>query len=145
MKDEYMRRLILCINRIDGKYYDMAKNCFIGENEVAVLYSLSDGCEHSQKSICDEWLIPKTTINSVIHKMLKEGYVQITSLAGREKMLALTQDGKDYAKKILIPLRKAESYALDKTLEAFGPSFIDAMEAFTKYLEQYNELNNDNG
>ena len=39
----YIERLARCITRIDGKYYDLAKSCSAGENEVYVLYSLAGG------------------------------------------------------------------------------------------------------
>ena len=80
MIEDCVRRLVLCINRIDGKYYDLARDNSAGENEVAVLCTLADGGVHSQKSICEEWLIPKTTINTVVHKMLGEGLVKVRHL-----------------------------------------------------------------
>lgn len=143
MSDEYVRRLITCINRIDGKYYDLARMSAAGENQIAVLYALSDGGEHSQKSICAEWLIPKTTINTITRKLLDEGYIRVSSHSGKEKMLSLTDSGKEYAKKLLGPINRAERYAMDKTLKNFSPQFIDALEAFSEYFIECEVKNGD--
>lgn len=144
MIEDCVRRLVLCINRIDGKYYDLARENSAGENEVAVLCTLADGGVHSQKSICEEWLIPKTTINTVVHKMLGEGLVRVTNHSGKEKMLALTDEGKTYADRTLAGMRAAELSAMQKTLERFSPQFIDAMEAFAQYFIDYKEEKNGN-
>ncbi len=104
-----------------------------------MLYSLSDGGEHSQKSICREWLIPKTTINSIVRKMLGDGTVEVTSLSGREKMLKLTDGGMEKAAGTLAGLHAAEKYAMQKTLEKFDASFIDALETFSQHLEEFGE------
>lgn len=125
---------MLCINRIDGKYYDIAKKSSTGENEIAILYSLSDGNTHSQKSICEEWLIPKTTINFITKKLLNDGYIRVNEQKGRQKMLELTDSGKEYARNKLKTMREAEEYAMEKTLEQFDASFIDALEAFADYF-----------
>ncbi len=141
--EDYVRRLVLCINRIDGKYYDIAKESCVGENQIAVLYSLCDGGEHSQKSICEEWLIPKTTINTLVHKMLGEGLVKVTSLSGKEKLLKLTEDGKAYAERVLAPMREAELQAMKRTVENFSPQFIDALEKFADYFIAYGDKKSD--
>ncbi len=143
MPENSIKRLITCINRIDGKYYDIAKQSSAGENEIAVLYALSDGVGHSQKSICDEWLIPKTTVNTLTHKMLAEGLIEVSGISGKEKLLKLTAEGMTYAERVLAPMRAREHEAMKKTLEKYPPQFIDALEQFADYFIGHGEKNND--
>ncbi len=135
----YIRRLAQSISRMDGKYYDYAKTGMAAENEVYVLYTLSDGEAHTQKDICDEWHIPKTTINTVVNKMRADGMVEIAKVDGREKMLKLTKSGADYAERALKVIHSAEKYAIERTFERYSPEFVDALEAFAAYFMEYEE------
>lgn len=65
-KNEQIRKIMISINRIDGVYYQWARGIGLKDNMLSLLYALSDGKPYTQKQICDEWLIPKTTINTVI-------------------------------------------------------------------------------
>ena len=104
MKDNYekIRRLMLASNQMDGGYYLFARKAGIRENTLALLYALDDGHPHSQKQVCEEWLIPKTTINSIIQELTREGYVTLATAEGtREKTICLTESGQAYASRIL--------------------------------------------
>lgn len=144
MEESYIRRMAQCITRMDGQYYDYARRSLASENEVYVLYTLSDGGEYSQKTICDEWHIPKTTVNAVVAKMKSDGYVEGAGAEGREKLLKLTPKGMEYAKRALTFIHDAEDYALKRTLERFSPAFVDALEAFAAYFTEYGEQKNGN-
>ena len=61
-----IRRLMLATNRIDGAYYLLSRKLGVKENILALLYALDDEETHSQKRICEDWLFPKTTINTII-------------------------------------------------------------------------------
>ena len=127
-----VRRLMLAINRIDGIYYLFSKNQGSNENTYALLYAISDGQPHSQKQVCEEWLIPKTTINTITRNLVKEGY--LTLLPGthtKEKTICLTPAGKAYTETIMKGVCEAEQQALKDTLERFSPEFIDAFDCFS--------------
>ncbi len=139
MTDAYITRLARCISRMDGKYYDYAKRSMAAENEVYVLYTLSDGGEHSQKNICDDWHIPKTTVNTVANKMRADGYIEFTKTDGREKLMKLTPKGTEYAERALTVIHSAENYAIKRTLERYSAAFVDAMEAFTAFFMEFDD------
>ena len=63
---ETVRRIIWEINKNDGVYYYIARYLGINENALTLLDALDDGRLHSQKEVSDEWLIPRTTINTVV-------------------------------------------------------------------------------
>ena len=118
-----IRRLMLATNRIDGAYYLLSRKLGVKENILALLYS--------QKRICEDWLFPKTTINTIIRELVQAGYVTLCREEnGREKLIALTQAGKDYASKMLKGVYQAEQAAMEKTLQRFSPQFVDALDYF---------------
>ena len=126
-----IRRLMLATNRIDGAYYLLSRKLGVKENILALLYALDDEETHSQKRICEDWLFPKTTINTIIRELVQAGYVTLCREEnGREKRIALTQAGKDYASKMLKGVYQAEQAAMEKTLHRFSPQFVDALDYF---------------
>ena len=68
---QIVRSIMLATNQIDGVYYFLAKKLGVNENALAFLYALDDGQPHSQKEISDAWLIPRTTIHSIVKMMQK--------------------------------------------------------------------------
>ena len=71
-----IRKIMISVNRIDGIYYRLAKRIGIKENTLSLFYALSDGQPHSQKEICDEWLVPRSTINTIVRECVEKGYVR---------------------------------------------------------------------
>lgn len=138
LEDSYeaIRHLMIAINKIDGGYYLCARKLGINENMLALLYALDDGEAHSQKQICEDWLIPKTTINTVVHELTEAGYITlIPGKKRREKIICLTEEGKRYTHSLVEKLYVAEQEALRETLENFSPEFVEAMDCFAGNLE----------
>ena len=132
---EAVRRLTAAINKLDGAYYQWARRIGIKDNTLTLLYILQDGRPHSQKQICAEWLIPKTTINTVVRELEDGGYLVLRAEAHtREKFLHLTAEGRAYADAILADLLAAEDRAIAQTLSKYSPAFIDALDAFADRL-----------
>lgn len=130
-----VRRIMLATNKIDGVYALFGRLHKANENTLAFLYALSDGMPHSQKEICDEWIIPRTTINSIVKNMLADGYVAFCPHEhGKEKALALTPQGQAYADRLFADIYTAEEKAIIETLKAFPPEFVSALEAFGNHL-----------
>ena len=112
-----IRRLMLATNRIDGAYYLLSRKLGVKENILALLYALDDEKPHSQKRICEDWLFPKTTINTIVQELVQAGYVTLRREgSSREKVIALTAAGKSYAGSILEDVYEAEQAAMEKTL-----------------------------
>ena len=67
----------------------------------------------TQKNLCMELDAPKTSINSIIKKQIKSGYIEmnINPQNKREKELSLTEKGKEFAKKLIEPLLQYEEEA----------------------------------
>ena len=127
-------RLTDAINKIDGAYYFCARHVGVKENALALLFALDDGQPHSQTQIARDWLIPKTTVNTVVQEMARQGYVTLTSGQPREKHIVLTPAGRAYADEVMGEIKQAERQALEQTMAEYPPEFIDAMEHFAGRL-----------
>ena len=102
---------------------------------LALLYALDDGKPHSQKQIYEDWLIPKTTISTIVKELVKEGYITLLAEEeSREKTILLTESGKEYTRILLEKFYTTEQEALKNTLQKFSPGFIDAFDCFASCL-----------
>lgn len=149
MKDirKQAKRLILALYNIDETYYASEKKKRLSDAELCIMYALDDGKPHSQKEICDEWLVPKTTVNTITKKWEAIGFLIQTPIQGkrREMQITLTEKGKEYAKEFMAFVYRAEDKALAKTLEKYSDSFIEAIEFFGTNLKEAFEEEFNNG
>ena len=132
------KRLILALYNIDEIYYTSEKKRRLSDAELCILYALDDGQPHSQKEICDKWLVPKTTINTITKKWESQGLLTLAAISGkrREMQITLTDSGKAFSKEILDFIYRAEDTALTKTLDKYSDAFIDALEYFGAELKK---------
>ena len=104
---EFFYELGRLVYLIDGVYEEYGRSCKIGSpNLLWILYALNDGERHSQKQICDDWAIPRSTANTIIKDLEGRGYLSLSRIEGerREMLVSLTQLGKEYADGILSDL-----------------------------------------
>ena len=132
------RRLILALYNIDEVYYLNEGRKKISDAELSVMYALDDGRPHSQREISQEWLVPKTTVNTIVKRWEKEGLLTQTPIQGkrREMNIMLTDAGREYAKSFMSFLYKAEDKALKKTLDKYSDEFIEVIEYFGESLKE---------
>ncbi|BAH07136.1 MarR family transcriptional regulator [Clostridium kluyveri] len=134
---EEIRRIMISVNVIDGIYAIGAKKIGIKDNTLSLLYALDDGKPHSQKEICEHWLIPKTTINTIVKECVDAGYIVLdASNHTKEKEIRLTDKGQEYTRTILNQVYELERRAMEKTLASYSPKFVHAIEQFTAYLKE---------
>ena len=131
-----IRKLSLAMNQIDGLYYQVARKLGVKDNTLAIFYALDDGQPHSQKQLCEEWLIPKTTINTIVKELAAQGYLTLLiEEHTREKKICLTPAGKQYALSLLQPIYRMEQEAIRLTLQEHGDAFIQAYTDFADNLK----------
>lgn len=137
-KKEQIRRIMVVSSFIQGIYMKWAKENDMKHNTLLLLYALNDGKVHTQKSICEEWLIPKTTLNTIIKDCEKDGYITLRHISGkkREMEICLTEKGAEYEQKSTETVNAAEMRAISKALEKYGTDFITEMEYFSECLKE---------
>ncbi len=133
---EEVYRLMLTTNKCIGVYYEIAKEMGIKENTLLLLDILSDQKQHSQKQICDDWHIPKTTLNTIIKECVNAGYIILLSQKqSKEKLIALTDSGQIFADKVTRKMKKAVQHSMEKVQKKYSTDFIMIFEKYVEYLE----------
>ena len=131
-----VRRLMVSINRVDGIWYMLARKSGLKINTLSLLFALDDGKARTQKEICEEWIIPKTTINTVVKECVQEGLVQLAPKDNaKEKLVYLTPKGKQYTKNTLELFYQVENAAMAQVLAEYSPQFIQAIEYYAACLK----------
>lgn len=141
MKDrELIRRLMIVVNRIDGIYERMAVKLGIKLNMICLLYALDDGSPHSQKQISEDWMLPRTTFNTITKECIEKGYVMLEPIPGkrREMNIVLTDSGRAYARKYLDEIYRAEEEAFASS--SVGEDSIGKFEDFCERLKDSFEV-----
>lgn len=97
--------------KINGLYVRFENARGINSSLHKVLHALYISTLRTQKEIVQSYEMPKQTINNVISNLQKQAFVEVSAGENdkREKILTLTQRGREYAKNFL-----AEYVAFEK-------------------------------
>ncbi|MCQ2473378.1 MAG: MarR family winged helix-turn-helix transcriptional regulator [Saccharofermentans sp.] len=122
--------------RVDSFYDEFAKQSNVSSALLWVLYALNDGKSHTQIEISNDWKLPKTTVNTVIKDIQKDGYVELVPIKGkrREMSIVLTESGKAFADNVLSDLYKKEAKAF-KSLSSEEREIVMVMDKLAKKLK----------
>jgi len=122
--------------RIDSFYDEFAKECNVSPALLWVLYALNDGNPHTQIEISNDWELPKTTVNTVIKELQRDGHVDLVPIKGnrREMSIVLTESGKKFADDVLSELYKKEAAAF-KSIGTEGQGIIEVLEKLANKLK----------
>ena len=104
----------------------------ISYHEMLVYYTVREQGFCTQKQICENYLLPKQTVNHVFAALQKAGILLRAGGAdrGREKVFVLSEKGKKHAAPLLRSLDEAESRALERLGE-------EKLRTLTDLLMQY--------
>ena len=95
---------------IDSAYHEAALKMNITDSELDILYVLNvhlGTC--NQSALYKESGLTKTTINSAVKKMEKDGYVTLSSGTGRNTCVTLTLSGQTLMENTLYKLIRLEN------------------------------------
>lgn len=101
-----------------------------------ILWFAPNGC--TQKEICDRMSANKQTINAIITRFDKQGFISYTEVKEdrRNKRIGLTERGKSYAKDIIPPAADAENLAMaDMPLDRVA-ELVKLTTVFTENMER---------
>lgn len=123
---------------VDAVYDDFAKTSGVKSPALLwILYALNDGNEHTQKDICLDWALPKSTVNTVMSELRQNGYAELVPIKGkrREMTVVLTESGKAYADSLLKDIYKKEAEVF-KQLGGDELKVISCLEKITLLLQE---------
>lgn len=136
-RKEFFARLALAVYKIDGAYDVFARSGKVKANMMWLLYALNDGRRHTQCGISEEWQFPRTTVNTLVKECKARGFIELKKIDGerREMEIALTEEGKRYADKVLSPVYEAEDALFAEYFRERGFGFLEELERFGEALE----------
>lgn len=127
----------ISFNRIyherEGIYQAVIQKAGMSEIPYRILYAVCEGPEKwSQIDICREWHYPKTSVNSAISKLVKQGYVTLTAdktSPGNRKIIELTDMGMKFCEQWVQPVIEAD-------LEAFAVLTEEERDFYISFVER---------
>ena len=138
LMQEY-HQLVVDVNqaiiKIRGAYAAWAKAHEINYHELLVLYSIRDMEVATQKKVCDSYFLPKQTVNNVVVSMKKRGYVELEAREGlgKEKAIALTEEGQQYFDRIMEQLDECE-------LQSVHELGVEQLKNMIRIADEYGEI-----
>ena len=123
--------------RVDAAYDVFAKKSgVVSPTLLWILYALNDGGEHTQREICTDWSLPKSTVNTVMTELKNSGYIELEQINGkrREMMVILTESGKAYTDSLLAAIYDKEAEVFRK-LTPDEKKVIEHMEKISELLK----------
>lgn len=137
-----IRRLNQRIKELDSIYHTAANQIGVSDGEITVWSALlSAEQDYSQQELCDLISLPRQTVNSVISKMVKKGFVYLEHIPGtrNQKTIHLTQQGMDFGRERVKWIFLAEERALEQADSRQIQNCIEMIEAFNRHFKR--ELN----
>ncbi len=122
-----VRRFMIAFNRIDALYVDTVGTFGVKGNLFVLFYAIADGKVYSLKQICDDWNIPRTTLNTIVRECVKDGLVQLVPRGNKEKDIHLTPKGRKIADEVFGPIFAAESRVMEPYLAAGVLEMLEKM------------------
>ena len=101
-----------------------------------LIWFAPDGCLQSE--ICSRLSATKQTVNAIIKKFLKQGYVTLAESATdrRNKIIRFTKEGVEYNKKIISPAANAEIDAMGELPGENIAELVRLTTLFSDYMAE---------
>lgn len=114
---ETMSRLNAALNHIDSAYAVIAKKHGITFNALMIICMLEESENVTQKRICDELHLPKSTVHSILQDFIKQDFFTLEPGKNKkEKIVVVTPTGDEHFSKMIDETQRFE----DKLLAALG-------------------------
>lgn len=132
-------------SKTNAAYGKWAKKQGLSYNSLMMLYIMEGKASCTQKFICEELMLPKSTVHSILLDYIRKGYMQlqVSPDSKKEKRVVLTDAGKAFSADILSRLHAMEIKAMEK----LGPDLCSQMvysnvlycDIFQKEVDQEDE------
>ncbi len=142
MVDQDLLKLLTDINcaviKFRGLYAAWSKEHEISYHELLVLYTIREQGFCTQKQICDNYLLPRQTINHTILNLKERGLLELSpeQCVGREKAFVLSEQGKRYAAPLLEALNHMETQAVEEFGRENIRSMVQSVLAYDRALQK---------
>ncbi|MFV0363438.1 MAG: MarR family winged helix-turn-helix transcriptional regulator [Suipraeoptans sp.] len=136
---ELQARLNQLYKESDELYHRLALQFGLSDAAASVIYSLCESDQpYSQKELCAQWSLTKTTINSAVNGLVKEGFVSLTPSPDnyKVKLVSLTDSGKELGNRFVRPLINAEQNAFNRLSEGEREALLTLSKKHLEILRE---------
>lgn len=126
---------------IETLYTEYAKRLNLSRHSMDILYLIykmqrNEIQQCTQKAICEEFDLPKQTVNTIISGFVKDGFVEFCESPEdrRHKILQLTSQGGEFCTEIFQRLIQAEVRAFGKIPERERKQLISLLDQYKDAL-----------
>lgn len=135
--DKSIKAITSAVDRTDYLYEKWAKKQGVNNYVSRIMYMLYLSGVNRQKEMVENYGMQKQTVNTVITELQKKGYIILIPDENdkRSKIIKLTQEGINYANKIVTPLLDCEIRVLKKMGTQRVEMLIDTMNQYADLLE----------
>lgn len=123
---------------INALYHEAAVKMGISDSVQNILYVICDqGSRCSQSEISRLTGISRQTIHSAIHKLERDGIVYLEQGQGRNTLVCLTEQGKDFAAEKVAPLLEAERRIWNEWTQEEQREYLRLTEKYRDGLKRH--------
>ncbi len=113
-----LKELNMIMEGMDALYHEAAKRLGLSDAELCIFYILYERGEgYAQKDFCSLTGIGKTTINTAVKNMEKNGMLRLEPIDGRSMGVYLTETGRKRMKDTVEQLIQIENQIFDSWTE----------------------------
>lgn len=135
--NEGRKRINYLTNEICALYHQAAMKFGLSDSALEILYTLCDeGDRCPQKIIYQKTGSRRSTINSAIRRLEKEGVLYLEAQDGRSTLVCLTEKGHKLVKEKAFPLLQTENEVFSEWTEEERELYLSLTE---KYLISFKE------
>ncbi len=125
------------MNEYGAFYHEIAAKCGMSDSGYEIMRSLliqGEGC--TQTNIYKNCYLNKQTVNSSVKQLVKKGFIRLEPGKGRENNIYLTDLGKEFVEKKVLPVEMVENEIFEEMTEDEYRELFRLME---RYLESFRE------
>lgn len=120
-------------------YHNYAASVRLSDTAFWIFYiawTQGDGC--TQKELCEAWAYSRQTVNTALKNLEKQGYIKLAFTEGnrKSKQILFTGRGKEFARKIILPLLEAERVSFGLLSEQERNDLILLSQKRTEFLKR---------
>ncbi|MCC8151704.1 MAG: MarR family transcriptional regulator [Lachnospiraceae bacterium] len=142
---EQIDLIIQKTKELSALYREAAYKSGVSDGEVAIWSVLLNGNKaYSQQDIAEILFLPKQTVNSLISRMARKGYLTLEHAPGtrNRKIIQLTEIGRHFGEQQIQWIFKSEKKAMEDTNPTEVTACVSMLEKyivqFRKEIEQKN-------
>lgn len=134
--EDKVKQINYLFSEVEALYHQASLKLGISDSVSIVLYTIyGSGNECLLSDIYKNSGISKQTVNSAIRNLEAKNIVFLKPYNGRSKMVALTEEGKEYAKETVAKLYEAEANAFESFSQEEIETYMHLTKKYTECLK----------